>query len=390
MSKPAQWFVGRSLAAVVVLGCLVASDTGAVGAASAARAGEAPGLVSAPVLSLPRPTGPFPVGVRSASVTDPARIDEQTGRARRLPVRVWYPAQTQPAGPSAPYLSPAVQVVVQDALGLPPGWLDVDTHAAPDARSRRAIAGVILVQHGGGLLAAFQTGQVIELASRGFAVVTMDHPHESLVVEEPDGILIDGSDPESRPFQERIDDAAAVLGELPRLVPEAGRRTTVAMFGHSRGGAAAAEVMLHHPQVVAGVDLDGSPRGEVVAAGLDRPFGLMLSLQYPLDDPGLVDFLSKLSGPHPVRQLPILHLGYTDWVVFNPQIRLANPALGAQLETLLSTGTSDDLRAGRRALAAQRQFLSRFMAQYLAFGGARTTTAEPARAGGLSSPEPHR
>jgi alpha-beta hydrolase superfamily lysophospholipase len=325
-----------------------------------------PANAQSPVLSLPRPTGPYPVGVRSASVTDPARIDESTGGPRWLPVRVWYPAVHRTPGPSAPYVSPAVGAYLEDQLGLPSGLLDIDTHASPDARPRRHVAGVVIVQHGGGTLAAFQTGQVIDLASRGYAVVTMDHPHESFAVEGPDGKLITGGDAESRPFQERILDAAAVLEALPRLVPEAGRRTPIAMIGHSRGGAAAAEVMLHYPQVVAGVDMDGSPRGDVVAAGLDQPFGLMLSAQQPLEgNPLLAEFLSHMRGPHPVLELDVLHYGYTDWVVFNPQATRADPAAGAVLEGLLFTGTAGDLHAGQRALATQREFLARFMKRHL-------------------------
>jgi hypothetical protein len=44
-------------------------------------------------LSLPAPTGQFPVGVRSDWVLDPGRIDSTTLQPRALPIRVWYPAQ---------------------------------------------------------------------------------------------------------------------------------------------------------------------------------------------------------------------------------------------------------------------------------------------------------
>lgn len=350
------WSMVLAVATMLIAG-LIPSIT-AADAATAGTSGQAK-------LSLPAPTGPYAVGVRSASVFDPTRIDKTTGRARRLPIRVWYPARGDPAGPSAPYLSRRIQKTLETEFGLPSGLLDIDTHASTDAPGRRHLRGVILAQPGAGNLVAFQTGQVIELASRGYAVVTMDHPHETLVVEEPDGTLIHGEDPESRPFTERLLDAAAVLSELPRLVPQAGRRTPIGMFGHSRGGATTAEVMFHHPRVVAGVDLDGSLRGDVVAAGLDQPFGVMVSREFPLDDPGLAAFLAKLRGPHPTRQLDVLHNGYTDWVVFNPQAARADPALGAKLEGLLPTGTVHSQRAGRRALSAQRQFLTRFMKCYL-------------------------
>ncbi|WP_327635343.1 hypothetical protein OHB24_35850 [Kribbella sp. NBC_00482] len=342
-------------AATAVLTCLI---TG-LGQANAAPAGSP----AEPVLSLPSPTGPYAVGVRSASVSDPSRVDVQTGRPRRLPIRVWYPARGRATGNSAPYMSPGVQAQLE--AGLPTGLLNIDTHASTGARPLPRVKGVILVQHGAGTLAAFQTGQVIELASQGYAMVTMEHPHESLLIEEPDGTLIPGDDPESRPPNERLVDAEVVLAEVPRLVPQANRHTPIGMFGHSRGGATTAEVMFFHSEVVAGVDLDGSLRGDVLTGGLDQPFGLMLSREFPLDDPRLLQFLSNLRGPHPLRQLDVQHYGYTDWVVFNAQAARADPALGAQLELGFPTGTLDDRRAGRQALSTQRAFLTCFMDRYV-------------------------
>jgi hypothetical protein len=35
------------------------------------------------------------------------------------------------------------------------------------------------------------------------------------------------------------------------------------------------------------------------AAGLDQPFGVMVSREFPLDDPGLAAFLAKLRGTPP-------------------------------------------------------------------------------------------
>jgi hypothetical protein len=59
---------------------------------------------------------------------------------------------------------------------------------------------------------------------------------------------------------------ALVVDALPRPAPEAGPRTPVAMFGHSRAAAATPEIMLHHLRGRAGVMLDRSP-----AARSSRP-----------------------------------------------------------------------------------------------------------------------
>ena len=94
-------------------------------------------------LSIPRPTGRHPVGVRSTFVYDPARTEPTTGGPRAIPVRAWYPAKHR-HGRSAPYLSAPVQPFIEQAIGAPSGLFDIDTHATLDAPARRRVRGVLL------------------------------------------------------------------------------------------------------------------------------------------------------------------------------------------------------------------------------------------------------
>jgi hypothetical protein len=209
-------------------------------------------------------------------------------------------------------------------------------------------------------------------------VVATDHPHDALAVAEADGTLIpEVEDSNALPLEARLRDAQVVLDALPRLVPQAGPDAPIGMFGHSRGAAATPEFMFRNPRVTAGVGLDvasqlfgdesaGVPRGEVLSRGLDRAFGVMCSLDVPCADPRVVDLVSVLRGPHAVRQLPISHTDYSDWVVFNAQAQRADPAVGAILDGLAPSRTLHSLRAGRRAMAAERRFVSTFMARHLA------------------------
>jgi pimeloyl-ACP methyl ester carboxylesterase len=366
----------------LICGLAIVAVTGAPSAAAepernadvrAPSARAAPSVVSSDaVLSLPRPTGPYAVGVRSAFVLDPARTEPATGGPRTLPVRVWYPAKRR-HGPSAPYTSAPVQAGIEEFLGVPTGLFDVDTHATVDAPARRHVRGVLLVSPAFVNVVAFYTGLITELASRGYVLVAFDHPHDGLFVEQPDGSLIESDflDDEAA-FQARLLDAGVVLGALRDLVPQARRHTPIGIFGHSNGGATAGEAMLQHPQIRAGVNLDGLIPGgsfipgDLLTEGLDRPFGLMLSTdQRPESLREIEIFLSNMRAPHPVRSLAIRHQGYSDFVVFNPQVQRVDPALGAILEERIATGTLDSLRAGRRALERQREFLVRFFDRYL-------------------------
>ena len=192
----------RPRAPIVLLGALACAIV--AGAAASPALPAAPARTDGIHLTLPAPTGPYPVGVRTDEVSDPSVVDPTTLRARRIPIWVWYPARSHSTGPTAPYLSPIVQAFAESAVGAPAGMFDVDTHAIADAPARRHVRGVILLEPGGGSISAFQTGQVIDLASRGYAVVAMDHPHGSFLVVEPDGTMILGDDDN---FPRRVADA---------------------------------------------------------------------------------------------------------------------------------------------------------------------------------------
>jgi dienelactone hydrolase len=384
-----------TVAAAVASPAAAAPDRSVATIAGTAR--DALSVVSDGVrLSIPRPTGRHPVGVRSTFLLDPARTDPTTGRPRAIPARVWYPAKHR-RGPSGPYFSAAVQSFIERELGVPAGLFDVDTHATVDAPARRHVRGVLLFTGGFAVPVAFYSSLISELASHGYVVVAFDHPHETFVVEQPDGSLIPidlpddagpGRDCSSSPsacpvFEARLGDIGVVLGALDDLVPEVRPRTPIGIFGHSNGGAATAVAMRRHPQIRAGVNLDGFIPAELITAGLDRPFGLMLGLDVQEQELRDIEiFLSNMRAPHPVRSLEIHHFGFSDFVVFNPQAQQADPTLGTALEGSFFTGTLDSLRAGRRALRQQREFLVQFFDRYLETkrgSGAGAARSRPSR-----------
>jgi len=141
------------------------------------------------------------------------------------------------------------------------------------------------------------TVQAVELASHGFFVVGIDHTFATDLTIFPDGRQVrtklghplDYSSDEA--LQAKINiaeeqvgiraaDVRFVLNDLERqdrIDPPglfAGRIDTahVAVFGHSFGGAVAAEVCLTDPRVRAGANLDGFVFGESLKAGFRMPF----------------------------------------------------------------------------------------------------------------------
>lgn len=87
----------------------------------------------------------------------------------------------------------------------------------------------------------------------------------------------------------------------------------IVAFGHSLGGAAAAQVMLLDKRVFGGMDLDGRLFDSVLSKGLDKPFGLLGRPDHRSQDPTWNKFWANLRGPK--FQLEIkgtLHGSFTD------------------------------------------------------------------------------
>ncbi len=290
-------------------------------------------------LRLPRLRGPFAVGVRSAFVSDPTRTDSVTRRARALPVRVWYPAPST-RRPAAPLLPSALRPVVERALGLAAGSLDVATHAVERAPVRRRIRGIVLLSPAARSLAALHSAPAAGLAARGYVVVAVDHPHDAVAVRQPGGtfVLAEAGRPAGdRALATRARDIGAVLASLSRIVPQRTRATPVAVLGHGLGGSAALEALRRHRALAAGVDVDGAPRGAVARLGLARPVGLVLE---PRARAAAARFIARLRGGRSILEITAPAAGFGDLALLEP--------------------------AGARAAARTRSFVDRFLGRRLA------------------------
>ncbi|KAJ4348797.1 uncharacterized protein N0V89_010175 [Didymosphaeria variabile] len=101
----------------------------------------------------------------------------------------------------------------------------------------------------------FFTGLISEMTSRGYPVVTVDHPWEAPYIEYPNGTAFTGHDVTWSPCTSVIDaahayrltDNSAVLDALPEISKELGIPLDLnhfALFGHSLGGSAAVSQLL--------------------------------------------------------------------------------------------------------------------------------------------------
>jgi pimeloyl-ACP methyl ester carboxylesterase len=116
--------------------------------------------------------------------------------------------------------------------------------------------------------------------------VTVDHPYDADIVTYPDNttVLAANITTEDQIVDDlyvRVKDISFVLDQLSlrsivsSLFPSLTCRldvSKVGIFGHSLGGATAAQVMLSDSRFIGGINLDGTFFGSVVAKGLNKPF----------------------------------------------------------------------------------------------------------------------
>ena len=263
-------------------------------------------------VTLPTPTGPFAVGRATYAWADDAHADTLApvpGTRRELVVWIWYPsAPGQSAAKIADYLpapwrtalerqTSALFALLTRDLSLVHSHSAQDSDVSPQQRSYP-----VAIMRGGASAEVTNYSTLAEdLASHGYVVVGFDAPFRTRVVVFPDGRVITRTpenNPElfSGPELERVGnklvaawtaDIAFVLDRLERLNASnasgkfTGRLdlTRVGVFGHSFGGATAAQFCHEDPRCKAGIDVDGAPFGSVIQEGVHQPFMFLMSGQ---------------------------------------------------------------------------------------------------------------
>ncbi|ROP41324.1 hypothetical protein EDD40_6753 [Saccharothrix texasensis] len=279
----------RTSVSAAALAVLAATLSGVAEAEPDPDARPAPDLV----LSLPAPTGPHHVGVTALHLVDTERPDPWSGdgRPREVVVSVHYPASDVRDHPVAPQLTPGAAAAFPSYApwGFPHlptsgvDWAATLTRSHVDAPARPVRRPVVLYSPGLVEPRAFGVNTAEELASRGYVVVTIDHPGETFTVDLPSGprpVDLPGRPDADPPLYRaviatRLADTDLVLDRLEVLAaggnPDAGGRALprhlgraldlrrVGMYGQGLGGTIAAEAMYEDQggRIDAAINLEG-------------------------------------------------------------------------------------------------------------------------------------
>lgn len=275
--------------------------------------------VNATGFTLPPPTGKNDVGTIELELVDHSRINPFAGNSsspgpRSFMIQLFYPAKNAHKYPLAPYMGPGTATFYDLGFGIPNGTMSLiqtNSHAGAPIKSSGDTQ-LILFSTGYGISRTLYTTLAENLASHGYLVASIDHPYDASVVEFPDGSLIymdstvnmDDPDTVLKILDLRVKDTQFTLdllrSNLTKSIPGVRTRLKIqetGMFGHSLGGATAAELMLTERRISGGLNLDGSIQGEAIEKGLAKPFLLMGVPSHNLDsDPSWASFWAHLTG----------------------------------------------------------------------------------------------
>ena len=288
---------------------------------------------------LPKPLGKYIVGITQLDFTDRSRTKvfpfEKDNAHRKIPVTIFYPAESNDGKDSAPYSSPeSLEVLSKMTFGLvSKNVAKVKTNCyenVPIALNENKYP-VIIFNHGYGSYTMQSTVLCSDWASSGYVVVSIGHPYESSGIKYLDGSVIKMpkiiqknvknsslletykhlrkilkastkeyySDSQAMQLSEQflenypelnknikiwVDDSIFVAEQLEAL----NKGETESIFrnklkldlgigitGHSYGGATAAQSCLNDRRFVAGINIDGASCGEFSYKDIKKPFMLL-------------------------------------------------------------------------------------------------------------------
>ncbi len=336
--------------------------------------------VLVPVPAVAKPAGPFAVGTRSFELIDPSRKEIWSGKDenRRLLVKLWYPALPAVGDKLAPWMDNALiyAPALAEYMGLPSFSLDHLALASTPAFSESKLAPqsggypLVLFSHGWKGFDSQNTGEALELASRGYVVAALQHTYGAIVTVFPDGSVAKNN-PEALPDGAPSDvyeasahrlvaqwtgdlhfaldfleaQSAASTGPLAGAVDA----TRVGVYGHSTGAGAAIQFAVSDDRVKAVLGMDPFMRPvapEVIVSGLTKPSFFLFSQKWTDDTASrnnqlFASFLVNTTGTLGINSITgTAHLDFCDLPLLSPLaplIGLKGPISGSRVTEILNS-----------------------------------------------------
>jgi predicted dienelactone hydrolase len=341
---------------------------------------------------LPKPLGKYIVGIMQLDFTDRSRTKvfpfEKDNAHRKIPVTIFYPAESNGGKDSAPYSSPELlEVLSKMTFGLvSKNVAKVKTNCyenVPIAVNEDKYP-VIIFNHGYGSYTMQSTVLCSDLASSGYVVVSVGHPYESSGIKYLDGSVIKMpkiiqknvqnsslletykhlrkvlkastkeyySDSQAMQLSEQflenyqelnknvkiwVDDSIFIAEQLEAL----NKGETKSIFrnklkldlgigitGHSYGGATAAQACLTDRRFVAGINIDGASCGEFSYKDIKKPF--MLLGTHLIKNISRTTYIYNTEDTYMVILDNTQHLGYSDGLFIFRQGNIINQIGGRE------------------------------------------------------------
>jgi dienelactone hydrolase len=300
-----------------------------------------------PMFRLPAPTGSYLVGTRILQIRTGGELD------RELVVQLWYPASAS-HGPFASYRRREETTRQSSYQAVLP------TNSRLDAPVANALFPLLLFSPAWGGRRTQNTYLAEDLASHGFVVAAIDHPGNSGPTLYRDGHVDQPATGDAMDFatlsldqinahgaselERQTADEIGVLDALERMSQHPGSPfyqrldlTRVGAFGHSFGGAVAAEAAIKDDRIKAALDLDGSFFGQMQRNGVPKPF-MFIEQDLPVyADPARRSAIDRINDALNASDLEAMkkfgayriflhgstHESFTDRSLFSPLARLS-------------------------------------------------------------------
>lgn len=333
--------------------------------------------VMIPFYSLPEPTGNFNVGTVVCDFTDKNRMEtysEEAGKLREIAVQFWYPA---------------------DKTGSD---FQYDISGAPVSTSQQNYP-ILIFSHGAFGVRMSNASTFRELASHGYIVASVDHTYQafytafedgksvpvstkflndamnvqsnSLAVDETFEITHDWLKLRTADIELVIDSLqSGELGKSGALLNGHLDLGKIGLFGHSLGGAAAAQVCRERNDIMATIVMDGTMIGDITGVSsnnteiitdesFNKPLMLMYGSLFNEQEAKATSYLSNINAFNNATDAAYSlcikdsgHLNFTDL-----------PRISPFLSGILGVGTIDSLECIKIVNAYSLAFFDKHLKQ---------------------------